>query len=443
MSERNVKVGFVTLSRTTFSLEFARDVCARSEAMLKGMGVELVTYPNLVVEVEDARAAAKKFREAEIDLLIIQNGTFAAADLTVELATLTTVPLLLWAIPEPDVQGKRLLANSFCGANLNSSSLVKLNKQFKYFYACPEDAAFQGEIAAYFRTMKAYVNLKTARIGWVGMRCPGYYCSATDEVRLRRVIGTSIHHIDLLEVHQEMERISATQAATHVAETTQGKRVEASPQKLEGYGRLSRALMTLKERYAIDAFAVKCWPEFPTMFAQAPCAAVSWLNDMGVPTSCEGDVEGAVTMLLHRYLTGAQSFFADLIKYDVQEDTCVFWHCGSAPASLARPGYPVSVHDDFKGVGVTIEFPLKPGQITLSRIATVEDNYRILLATGTAVETELLARGTPVRAKMARSVADLVDTIIYQGFPHHYVVGYGDVSREIKALAQLWDLKVV
>jgi len=101
------------------------------------------------------------------------------------------------------------------------------------------------------------------------------------------------------------------------------------------------------------------------------------------------------------------------------------------------------VHGDFKGVGVTIEFPLKPGQITLTRIATVEDNYRILLATGDALETDLLARGTPVRAKMARSVADLIETIIYQGFPHHYVVGYGDVSREIKELARLWDLKVV
>ncbi len=443
MSERNVKVGFVTLSRTTFSLDFARDICKRSEVALAATGVELIPYPDLVIEVADAKAAARRFREEEIDLLVIQNGTFAAADLTVELATATTVPLVLWAIPEPDVHGQRLLANSFCGANLNSSSLVKLNKKFKYFYAWPEDAVFREEIAAYFRMMKAYVNLKTARIGWVGMRCPGYYCSATDEVRLRRVIGTSIHHIDLLEVHQEMERISATQAAKHVAETTQWKKLEASPQKLEEYGRLSQALMTLKERYAIDAFAVKCWPEFPTMFAQAPCAAVSWLNDVGVPTSCEGDVEGAVTMLLYRYLTGAQSFFADLIKYDIPENTCVFWHCGSAPASLARPGYPISVHGDFKGVGVTIEFPLKPGQITLTRIATVEDNYRILLATGNALETDLLARGTPVRAKMARSVADLVETIIYQGFPHHYVVGYGDVSREIKELARLWDLKVV
>jgi hypothetical protein len=29
-----------------------------------------------------------------------------------------------------------------------------------------------------------------------------------------------------------------------------------------------------------------------------------------------------------------------------------------------------------------------------------------------------------------------------QRFPDPHVVGYGDVSREIKALGQLWDLKV-
>jgi hypothetical protein len=32
---------------------------------------------------------------------------------------------------------------------------------------------------------------------------------------------------------------------------------------------------------------------------------------------------------------------------------------------------------------------------------------------------------------------------MYQDFPHHHVVGYGDVSRQVKALAQLWDLNVV
>ena len=32
---------------------------------------------------------------------------------------------------------------------------------------------------------------------------------------------------------------------------------------------------------------------------------------------------------------------------------------------------------------------------------------------------------------------------MYQDFPHHHVVGYGDVSREITELAKLWDLKVV
>ena len=39
--------------------------------------------------------------------------------------------------------------------------------------------------------------------------------------------------------------------------------------------------------------------------------------------------------------------------------------------------------------------------------------------------------------------ADLVETIIYQGFPHHYVVGYSDVTQELTELAKLWDLKVV
>lgn len=41
MSERNLKVGFVTLSRTTFSVDFARHICKRSAAALAATGVEL------------------------------------------------------------------------------------------------------------------------------------------------------------------------------------------------------------------------------------------------------------------------------------------------------------------------------------------------------------------------------------------------------------------
>jgi hypothetical protein len=53
----------------------------------------------------------------------------------------------------------------------------------------------------------------------------------------------------------------------------------------------------------------------------------------------------------------------------------------------------------------------------------------------------LLQCGVPTVA-VDREIPD-VALDRYQGFPHHYVVGYGDVSREIKELARLWDLKVV
>jgi hypothetical protein len=90
-----------------------------------------------------------------------------------------------------------------------------------------------------------------------------------------------------------------------------------------------------------------------------------------------------------------------------------------------------------------IHHSLMCGARRITRNATIEDNFRPLLATGNALETDLLARGTPARAKMARSVADLGNTIFYQGFPHHYDVGYANVNRELVELAFLWDLIVI
>ncbi|MCX7935095.1 MAG: hypothetical protein N3A66_07530, partial [Planctomycetota bacterium] len=99
------------------------------------------------------------------------------------------------------------------------------------------------------------------------------------------------------------------------------------------------------------------------------------LNELGIPTACEGDPGGAWDMLLARFLSAAPATLMDIVDFDDRADTLTLWHCGpSAPAGADKnsvrliphnfdgadsrgrpqPGLP-AVHDmGFKSAAVTV-----------------------------------------------------------------------------------------
>ena len=94
--------------------------------------------------------------------------------------------------------------------------------------------------------------------------------------------------------------------------------------------------------------------------------------------------------------------------------------------------------------GVSCEFPLKPGRVTLMRIGEDRDGgYRLFMAAGTALETEQLLRGTPLQVKFDEKVSDLIETIIDEGVEHHYALIHGDVTAELKLFAKWMGIKII
>ncbi len=86
------------------------------------------------------------------------------------------------------------------------------------------------------------------------------------------------------------------------------------------------------------------------------------LNDMGVASSCESDVYGAMSMYIASELTSSPTFFGDPVSLDEDENTITFWHCGMAACSLARGNNAeVGVHPNRK-IGPTMEFGCKPSE---------------------------------------------------------------------------------
>ncbi|HEX2911307.1 MAG TPA: L-fucose/L-arabinose isomerase family protein [Chloroflexia bacterium] len=451
MAKSKVRIGLVGFGRVQFDMEEARKIYAQAGAALAELpGTELVQVQEVVTDIEAARTARLKLREGGADLLVILSATFSDASMLtafIDEADGVTVPLVLWAVPEPE-QGGRLRLNSLCGVNLAAYTLTSAGKKFQYIYGSPGEAGLLKSLSAQVGALSLARQMRQTRIGLIGTRPPGFYPSGFDELKLWKEVGPQLQTYNLNQVFgaaaQEVE-------AGRVGEVREwlGRHLHGLDELNEGEicnaAGSYRALSALAERDGLDALAVKCWPEFFVEHASAACGVLAALAENGILAACEADVHGAVTMLALQHFSGQPPFLADLVSMDRQRDSIVLWHCGNAAFSLAanpaerRAG----VHANRK-MAVTALFPLKPGPVVLARLSYSQGKYRLLLAQGEALDSPLLFQGNTAEVLPACGAPNLLDRVIYGGYEHHLVMAYGglEVLEGMEAWANLTGLAV-
>jgi L-fucose isomerase-like protein len=194
----------------------------------------------------------------------------------------------------------------------------------------------------------------------------------------------------------------------------------------------------------LDALAIRCWPEFARDFGIAPCAAMSLLQSEGLILACEGDIDGALSMLAHQAAGAETPFLFDFSQVDFKEDFALFWHCGVAPCKLWDGVSRRSLDTYFAGgKGVTADFVLKSGDLSVLRIDSARGQYRIFLQKGRAIPMEKTLRGTYMKVCFDKPVKDVLDLIIENGFAHHSSAVYGDYRRPVRLFARMKGWKVI
>ena len=442
-----LRVGYVCLARLTFDGEYAREVMQRTRAALAGMeNVELVCPDDLTVEEEDAEAAAELFNREKVDVVVVQYGTFSLGSLMPLFADRLSVPIVVWGVPEPSFGGK-LRINSLCGVNMNAHTLMRLGRKYETLFCNPEEGP--AELDRLFRVLHCLRRLRHVRLGLVGYRVPGFYTSNCDELDLRRRMGVELHHITLAEVYEEAAKTDPD-ARKQVIESVRACacKVDATAEELDKAAALYLALKELAARYRLDSLAVKCWPEFPNSYGVVACWAVSRLNDEGILTSCEGDVYGAVMMLMAKYLTGKTPMFADFVAIDEPKNLGIGWHCGAAPTCMSADPKQVAVgkHPTARGgnLGVAVSFPIAGGMpATMTRLGMGPNGLRLFFAGGESVDTGPVLQGNPAGIRFDAPARQVLKTILDNGVEHHFVIVPADLRPELRIVAKWLDLPAI
>jgi L-fucose isomerase-like protein len=445
MTSRSLRLGFVAIARPTFDIPLARDVTQQARDQLAGAGFALDGPPELVSSPDDAANAIRSLAADPPDLLVIFQATFADSTPALALAEDIDAPLVLWAIPEASAGG-RLRLNSLCGINLAAHSLTRAGRRYATIYAAPGDSAALDRVRTLAQAGHVRRRLRGARVGRVGEHPAGFDTCRVDRAALKRTFGLDVIQVDLETVFEKVR--AADPQAVGVAEQRLAPRLDGMADVDQtALRRTLGTYVTLRqfaEEERLAGYAVRCWPEFFTGLGCAACGSSSLLNDEMVPASCETDVNGTVTQLILQCLSGEPAFGSDIVSFDMEANTAVFWHCGKAPLSMADPETRprATIHSN-RQLPLLMEFPLKPGRVTLARLSEATGRYRLVIGGGEVLRAPISFGGTSGVVRFDSPAKDVLDTILSEGLEHHLALTYGDHRPALEALAHMLDIPVL
>jgi len=90
-----------------------------------------------------------------------------------------------------------------------------------------------------------------------------------------------------------------------------------------------------------------------------------------------------------------------------------------------------------------MEFPLKPGRVTVARLSQSGGTYRLVIGSGEMLRAPVSFQGTSGVLRFDSPVDDVLDSIMGQGLEHHFCLAYGDHAEALTALAAMLDLPVI
>lgn len=444
------RIAFFPILRQTFDVAFAQQMIDASRTSLQNANLELVEPEDLISNLESAKDAASLINHQPVDALVIFQATFADSTLASALVANTSIPVYLWAVPEPWT-GERLRLNSFCGINLAAHSLKQQGKKFKFGYGLPNAVDILKDIRHLAAVGELIRKLQNATLGVVGEHPEGFDSCYLDKNQLESIFGIQVKQIPLQTVFENTRNISdqAVNVVRKELDLHLDNLASLDQDALKGTLKVYLALNEIANELEIDGLAVRCWPEFFTELGCAACGAMSMLSDgflshPPIPCSCEADINGTLTQLILQWLSDAPAFGTDIVGVNKDKDQVALWHCGLAPLSMADPSIQPhgTIHSN-RQLPLLMDFALKPGKVTIARVNHHEGGMRLVIGEGEMLSENKPFSGTSGIFKPLCSAQNFMDTLMNEGLEHHISLTYGEYAQDLKIFAEWLGLPLV
>ncbi len=348
------------------------------------------------------------------------------------------VPILVQAYP--DEMGKMDFAHrrdAMCGKFAMCNALRQAGIKFTQtsdFVSHPDSDSFKKDLDKFERICRVVNGMKSFNIGCIGARTSAFKTVRVDEIALQNA-GINVETVDLSEVFARIKKVDESRIPAMkeeiLAVTDLG---EWGDDKLTAMAKLEIVLEDLVKELNLDALAIRCWPEFQTEMAIAPCTCVGILNHKGIATACETDIVNAAMMRALSLAGGAPVTLLDFNNnYGDAKDKAIMFHCGPVPINMMEGKGETIEHLMFKktfgpgtGAGVN-KAKIRSGDITWGSIRTENGKVLAFVSDGKFTDdqfdAEFFGSGKVVQKE---GINDICLYMADNGYKHHVGISLSD-----------------
>lgn len=455
---RTVTVGYVPAHLPSYETS-RHDVIGRSREVLArrvgAAGGRLASEVEPVETKAQASQAARRMAAEGADLVVLQSASFAMGDVVEPFAD-QGHRICLWAPDEPRRHGPIPL-NGFVSMHLHAGVLRRWARErgipFKWLFGDEGHPWFEDRLAVTLRAVRGLASLEGARVGLVGGVAPSFLNVVADPRVLHDVLDVEVASFELGDVIDTAESILASDdpsaldgVVADLRDAARG-RVDVDDGDLRRNAAVYAALRRLADAHELDALAVSDWPVFQERMELHPGLAFSWLDEHdGVPVASEGDVGGALSMLLARGVAGEPAMLLDVNDVDLEHDALLTWHCGGSPLAIAdERGVRWTPHTTLarppaSPMGTVADLQFRHGPVTLLRVSA--DGARLFVVDAAVVPTPHPgfdgSRGWVSEFRDpngAIGAGDVVQTLMHEGIEHHLALVPGHHAASLREAA--------
>jgi L-fucose isomerase-like protein len=455
MKKQNITLGVIIGNRDFFPDKLVPEARVDVINAFEKLGIKAIllgedeTKLGGVETYQDARKCADLFirHKDEIAGVLVVLPNFGdergVAD-TLHLADLK-VPVLIQGYPDElnklNVTNRR---DSWCGKISVCNNLYQYGIKYTItskHVVHPSDPSFTEDLIRFSATCRVVRGMKNVRIGAIGAR-PTAFNTVRYSEKILQKNGISVVTCDLSEILGIANKLanSDQRVKEHLEKIHNYASIGKTPaEAMFQIAKLDVVLNDFMQANDLDANAIQCWTSLQQNYGCNVCTSSSMFSEGMIPSACEVDVTGTLSMYALQLASGSPSALVDWNNnYGGEDDKCVLFHCGNWAKSFLPDieisnapilGTTVGVENTYGALdGRTPASPLTFGRITTDDTKGVMKAY---VGDGQLTDDELKTFGTRAVAKIP-NLQGLMQFVCKNGFEHHVVMNASQTSAALK-----------
>ena len=440
---------------------------AQVAAKLGRPGVEVVNL-GLIDNPDAAMEAGRRFRQADVDLIVIHATTYALSSTVLPVVRRSRAPVLILNLqPGPAIDyewfnrlgdrtrmtGEWLAYCSACVVPELASVFRRARIPFHQVTGMLEDdPECWARVDDWIEAARVAHAMEHNRLGVMGHYYGGMLDIYSDLTQQCAAFGGHVEIVEVDELSGLRGLVDESEVRDRVAlfHDVFDVQPDCPAGELERAARTSVALDRMAEGHRLGSLAYYYQgtglPENEETMSSI-ILGTSLLTARGIPAAGEMEIKNVQAMkILDTF--GAGGSFTEFYAMDYRDDVVLMGHDGPGHIAIAEGKTkvrPLRVYHGKVGRGLSVEMSVKHGPVTLlSIVQTADGRVELLVAEGESVAGPILEIGnTNSRYRFPVGARRFVEQWSEHGPAHHCAVGVGRLAGKLDKLGRLLGLTTV